>query len=270
MTILEGILKQHAERIVHFIATSKGYKPLDPPCKASEIKCCPFCGEKSYFAFPSGENKEQYAWFCGRNCEASRLPKVETGRDIPPKPRRALEWPLFCEISGIGDEYHDVKFEDIQQSKGKLDYMIKFARTPKGIILMTGDPGTGKTYACLGICEYFTRRWADCIFLSQKRMARLWLAGINNPYDNFLDKLIRTPLLVIDDFATGEPNPKFLEFFMEVINSRIQWKERGTVITTNLDSNKFANFCGEALADRINTGQIMQFDGGSRRKKTIL
>ena len=75
---------------------------------------------------------------------------------------------------------------------------------------------------------------------------------------------------MIDDFATGEPNSKFLEFFMEVINTRIQWSNRGTVITTNLKTKEFNTYCGEALVDRITTGQKFIFVGESRRKPIIL
>jgi hypothetical protein len=273
MKILDDLLKKEVkeeqeDKFIHFISSSEGYKPLETPRWLSEIEGCPFCGSSKLFAW--AVDKDHNAVFCGRVCLASKLPMASTGRDIPAIPQRALEWAFFCEINGIGDQYHDVRFEKIQQNKGKLDYMLKFASSPKGIILMMGGPGTGKSYAALGICEYFTRSSLHCIFLTQKQLATHWVHTQNDPLDNFLQRLISVPLLVIDDFATGEPNPKFLEFFMGIIDSRLQWKGRGTVITTNLDNKKLANFCGEALADRINTGQIMQFEGGSRRKKTIL
>jgi DNA replication protein DnaC len=75
---------------------------------------------------------------------------------------------------------------------------------------------------------------------------------------------------VIDDFGTAEMSPGFMSFFMDLINTRMQWSNRGTIITTNLNDTKFSEYCGEALADRINTGQLFEFKGKSKRVKKPL
>lgn len=274
MKLMSNLAKKEADgmtdrnnKLVHFFMSSKGYLAIDPPAWANELEC-PFCGEKSFFLCMI--DKERRAWGCGRICAGSKLPSEDQGMSTPPKAQRSILWPLFCELNGIGDEHYDVRFENVQQSQGKIDYMLKFATAPRGIILMRGEPGTGKTYAAMAICEFFTRRSSNCIFTTQKQMSNNWLIAQGDHMNNYINTVMATPLLVVDDFATGEPNPKFLEFFMDVINTRIQWKARGTVITTNLDVKKFSLFCGEALSDRIMTGQIFSFEGGTRRKKIIL
>ena len=70
--------------------------------------------------------------------------------------------------------------------------------------------------------------------------------------------------------ATAELKEGFLSFFMELINSRIQWTNRGTVITTNLQNDQINALLGDALSDRILTGQIFEFEGPSRRMPVIL
>lgn len=274
MKLMSDLAKKQADgmtdrnnKLVHFFMSSKGYIAIDPPAWSSELEC-PFCGEKSFFLCMI--DKERRAWGCGRVCAGSKLPSEAQGMSTPPKAQRSILWPSFCELNGIGDEHYDVRFENVQQSQGKIDYMLKFATAPRGIILMRGEPGTGKTYAAMAICEFFTRRSSNCIFTTQKQMSNNWLIAQGDHMNNYINTVMATPLLVVDDFATGEPNPKFLEFFMDVINTRIQWKARGTVITTNLDVKKFSLFCGEALSDRIMTGQIFSFEGGTRRKKIIL
>ncbi len=263
---LEG-LADRDNKLVHFIASNKGYLTLDPPKWAKEVEC-PFCGDSSFYLFMV--DKERRAWLCGRNCIGSKLPSsISQGSDIP-KDKRALEWPSFCEINGIGDVHYDVKFESVQQSQGKIDYMLKFAHTPRGIIFMRGEPGTGKTYAAMAICEYFTRKNNFCVFTTQKQMSNNWLLSMGDTMSNYVNSIMGANLLVVDDFGTGEPNPKFLEFFMDVINTRLQWSNRGTVLTTNLEAKKFALFCGDALSDRIMTGQIFNFEGKTRRKKVEL
>ncbi len=86
----------------------------------------------------------------------------------------------------------------------------------------------------------------------------------------FLSSLKTCKLLVIDDFGTGDIPENFMTFFMDLINTRTQWTDRGTIITTNLDNKTLGIKCGEALANRLTTGQQFKFEGASRRNKVIL
>lgn len=260
-------LSERGNKLCHFMTTSEGYKPIDPPKLAQDL-VCPFCGTAEYFLWKLEDDKR--AWTCGLVCKPSKLPKLVDPSLGIPKPNRAILWPLFCEINGIGDCYHDVVFENVNQSAAMKDYMLRFATKPKSILLMRGAPGTGKTYAALAICEYYTRTQNSCVFTTQKRMATDWLECVKAEKLNYIDIINTTSLLVVDDFATGEPGPGFMSFFMDMINTRMQWTNRGTIITTNLCDNKFNSFCGEALTDRILTGQEFQFKGQSKRRKIIV
>jgi len=163
--------------------------------------------------------------------------------------------------------HHDVKFEKIQQSNSKLAYLLKFALKPYGIIFMKGAPGTGKTYACLGVCEFFTRKDSSCIFCTQTQLHERWLHTFkSDDYFNFIHRVKTCCLLVIDDFATGEISPSFMKFLMDLINSRMQWSDKGTIINTNLNNKDFSIVCGEALSSRINTGVLFEYEGKDRRK----
>lgn len=253
--------------LVHYYTSNKGCIEINPPVWAKDFSC-PFCGGDEYTLWK--HDIEKTIWFCKRVCLASRLPKQDEVTSNIPKTQRSIEWPLFCDLNGIGDIHHDVKFEYVNQSQEKLDYMLKFATSPRGIILMRGGTGSGKTYAAMGICEYYTRTNKLCIFTTQKLMISNWLISFSDINNTYISQVSNVPLLVIDDFGLNEPNPKFLEFFMELINTRMQWKNRGTIITTNLDSKSFIAFCGGALCNRILTGQIFEFTGKSRRTKNIL
>ncbi len=270
--IAKSMIKPEMEsKLVHFIATSKGMIAIDPPRLSNEIQC-EFCGSKEHYTCLVTTIKDDFQrlWICGRVCSLSVLPRTLMATTTPPTPKRALLWPEFCEINGIGNLYHDVKFESINQSEAKIAYMLKFVAAPCGFILMQGTPGTGKTYAAMAMCELFTRKSRFCIFTTQKQMSNNWLNAIGDHQNNYINSLTLTPLLVIDDFGTGEVNPKFLEFFMDLINTRMQWNNRGTVITTNLNAQKLASFCGDALSDRLNTGQQFEFKGETRRKPKII
>ncbi len=234
---------------------------------------CEFCGGTQHYApimYPavSGER----AWLC-----ANALCAVNNGKTkvkattTPPTLRCALEWPLFCEINGIGDMHHDVKFEKIEQAPGKIAYLKNFVIKPAGILHMEGKKGTGKTYAAMAVCEKFTRFNTSCIFTTQKQMFNNWLATFKDGnVSNYIDRVLTCNLLVIDDFGIKENSASFMDFFMEIINTRMQWTDRGTIITTNLDLKTLSDFCGEPLSDRIKTGQRFLFEGESRRGNAVL
>lgn len=249
------------DRIVHCIHTHKGYKTLETPKMASEMECI-FCGHKE--GYTCKIDKDTRSWICGRVCPSSKLPKFVSSTYIPPKPRRSLEWALFCENNGLGDLYHDVKFDLIDQNQGKLDFLKKFAKNCQGLLLMHGSAGTGKTYACLGLCELFTRTSEYAKFTTMRQLIDDWSRSFD-PSSNFVRDIKRVELLIIDDVGTGTPPDKFMEFFMDLINSRMQWKNRGTVITTNLTPEKLSEICGDALSDRFKTAQQFVFSGKSRR-----
>ena len=253
---------------VHFYFSQNGYTPIDPPVRANEFSC-PFCGEEDFHLY--SVTKDQKAWMCGRVCEGSRQRSGSLGSITPQIAKRALEWPLFCEQNDIGDLKHDVRFEKIEQSAAKVDYLLKFATKPAGIILMQGTKGNGKTYASLGVCEYFTRKNSFAIFTTQIQMQHNWLMTFKSDIHNhYIQSITNCNLLVVDDFGTGDIPPGFMTFFFELIDKRSQWSDRGTIITTNLSDEHFSRYCGEALNDRIGTGQKMVFKEKSRRKQIVL
>jgi len=255
-------------KICHFYASNQGYLPIDPPVYAKDFEC-PFCGNKE-FALIMIDPKNR-AWLCDRVCLGSKLPYSITSRDVLPISKRALLWVEFCEINGIGDIHHDVCFEKIEQSQGKLDYMLGFATNPNGIAFMKGEPGTGKTYASMGICEMFTRSSASCMLFTLREMLNKWLLTFKSKeHDNFVDRIKNVRLLVIDDFGLCEMTPTASEFFLDLINSRMQWKNKGTIISTNLNNNDLNKYCGHSLVDRLKTAQVLEFKDVSRRIKKPL
>ncbi len=271
-TMMHNILPSKPTICSH-VSTPWGITALPEPVLSIEKKCGYCDGIGHYTPMVDPKESDARTWLCANPvCEVY---KAVTGpRPTTPatSKKRSLEWPLFCELNGIGDEHHDVKFESIDQAQAKISYLLKFSTTPRGIILMRGEPGTGKSYCCLAACEFFTRNNTSAMFTTQKNLANKWLDTfkINDNYNNFIDKVTTFNLLVIDDFGTGELPPGFMGFFMELINTRMQWKTRGTIITTNLEEKPFNQFCGEALSDRLLTAQIFEFKGKTRRKKTIL
>jgi hypothetical protein len=250
-----------------------GIIPLQKPILSKE-KICEYCEGKDHIAvFLEPSKCADYVWLCiNPDCLAFEAKTMPRQYQPTPKTFRALEWPKFCEMSELGDLCLNIRFEDIVQSEGKIEYMKKFLARPQGIILMRGDKGTGKTFSSLGMCEFYTRKSISVIFLTQKQMLKKWVQSITDKELNtFQDKVKNIELLVIDDFGIGEVPPGFMSYFMDLINTRNQWSNRGTVVSTNLSGEDFTKYCGEALSDRFTTGQIFHYESStSRRHKMVL
>lgn len=274
MKSMNGILTEkytiatNEKALTNTVAEAYNFKDLEYPTISTEM-ACPLCGCKEFFTCMAQmfEGDTRKAWCCAEpSCLAYRASTYKGATNIQPIPRSTITWANLCEIWGLGDLMQQVRFENIQQNDAKLKFLAKFAASPKGIAFFTGEPGTGKTYAALGVCEYFCRSDSSCWFTSGKKMIEDWIKSKDGTYN---EKMREIKLLVIDDFATGELNSSFLAFFMDLISHRMQWSKKGTIITTNLESQKILEICGKALVDRLTTGQTLLFKDQSRRKPII-
>jgi len=270
--IAESLMPNGSEKMINALYQPFGIKYLETPILASEAICSICSGSRGMSCLVDPISSDDVAWFC---IEPHCMALVRESKPKPSLPtshvKRSILWPSWCELNGIGDLCgKGVKFEDINQSEGKIQYLKKFASSPTGIIIMQGSPGSGKTYAALATCELFTRTNSSCLFFTQKQMIDQWASSFQSdkPWV-FKDKCCRMSVLIVDDFGLCEPPPKFLDFFIDIINTRMQWSNRGTIITTNLDEKKLSEFCGASLMDRLNTGQPFIFSNQSRRKPPL-
>lgn len=252
-------------KLVHYQAVVGGWRKLDTPVISTEIKCaiCQGADHGVVIATPIGSIHEK-VWICHtRNCASNK--DLDHRVSMYPKApcKRALEWPLFCELNTLGDTCHDISFDKIVQSSEKMQALSDFLTSDNQCLLMYGTKGAGKTYASLGICEYFTRTNPSCIFTTHRNMKKdFYNSDLSN---NYISRVTNVNLLIIDDFGLIEPTESFMEFFMDLISTRLQWKKRKTVLTTNLDFEKFIEICGESLSDRFKRAVRLKFSDSSRR-----
>lgn len=253
-------------KTVEYVAVIGGWRKLDVPTLSTKLNCL-ICDGKIH-ATPLCDPKKGPARVrvcLERNCESNKTIRTPMATTTPVDFKRVIQWPVFCEFMTLGDEYHNVTYEDIRQDPHLLDPIRKFLKEDKHFLILQGNKGTGKTYAALGLCEYFTRTNESCYFTTQKKMVNDWLETFNDRVSNYINKVTNTELLCIDDFGTGQPTAQFMSFMFDLLNSRMQWRKRKTILTTNLSDKEFIKVCGDALCDRLRTGTLINFDGHSRR-----
>lgn len=252
-------------KLVHYQAVVGGWRKLDVPTMSTDLKCaiCQGVDHGVVIATPIGSTSER-VWICHtRNCASNKdLSHRQSMYPLPNK-KRAIEWALFCELNTLGDVHHDVSFEKIVQSSEKIAALRDFLTSDNPFLIMQGSKGAGKTYASLGVCELFTRTNISCIFTTHARMKKdFYNSDLSN---NYIARVTNVNLLVLDDFGLIEPEKNFMEFFMDLVNTRMQWKKRKTIFTTNIDSEKFIQICGDALTDRLKRAIRLKFNDSSRR-----
>ena len=237
------------------------------PTPASEVRCLECGGSKGLTPFLDPTIDASRVWFCTSGCK-SRIPqhplKKADGQAI--KSSGSKEWIKFMDDCHVGDLYEEVTFKGILQPDSALEMLRQFAEKPSGILTIFGTPGGGKTYAALGTAELAMQTDPRVKFYTAIDLASKWSGRMQNGQHSLAEDLKKTRLLIIDDIGQGSVKPLLLDLLFEVLSYRIQWKEKGTILTTNLEPDKLMQILGEAMTDRIRTQKWLELFGKSRRK----
>ncbi len=105
-------------------------------------------------------------------------------------------------------------------------------------IFFTGPTGTGKTHLAKALAHAICRKYLSVRFFTFQQFFELLSASdLNNQLSKFMKQMIKTDLIIIDDFAFKKLNDRLSEYFYAIVN------ERYTVKSMILTSNR-------ALVDR--------------------
>lgn len=138
-------------------------------------------------------------------------------------------------------------------------------------VLIAGPCGTGKSHIAQAIGHCAVRQEKDVLFTTQAKMlGQLHAAKATNSYDRKLKALIRTDLLIIDDFGLKPLQSPQDEDLHAVIAER--YEKHSTIVTSNLDFDEWGDafpnkILGAATLDRLRHGAYrVVLDGNSYRK----
>lgn len=155
----------------------------------------------------------------------------------------------------------------------QMDKIMRFAREPKGYLLLAGANGTGKSFVAQAIYEEHASYKLPCydldeaFFINQADLNERWLhAKQENHSLELSSRLKKTKLLVLDDLGTKTPSDSFSDFLYAIIDHR--WNNKstlGTIITTNMTGKITRERFGDAILSRIASGIQIRFDGEDRR-----
>jgi len=138
-------------------------------------------------------------------------------------------------------------------------------------ILFTGPTGIGKTWLACALAHKACR---DGFLALHKRIAELFrelaVARVDGSFGQFLTKLSRIDVLVLDDFAMAPLKEQERRDFLEICDDRYQ--RRSTILTSQVPVNHWHEQIGDpTLADSImdrlvHNAYRIELDGESIRK----
>lgn len=148
----------------------------------------------------------------------------------------------------------------------------QFLKNPKGFFLISGSNGNGKTFTARAIYDFFTNPLSDNKFWNQADLNIKWQEAFSEYKctSYLLETIIRAPLLVLDDIGTRKPSDSFGDFLYLIADKRYESKECcGTIITTNLTSQKMREQFGDAFVSRVSSGICVRHEGADRRSSVF-
>lgn len=169
-------------------------------------------------------------------------------------------------------EHFDLTFNpSINAAQIRELSLCRFVEKAENIFLI-GPTGTGKSHLAKAIGHCACRKYMTVQFFNfYDLFSQLSKADLNNRLDNMLKSLVKTDLLIIDDFAFKKIDQKYAEYFYAVVDQRYGLKS--TIITSNRSISDWTAvfpdpIMANALMDRLchNAHQII-IKGESYRKK---
>jgi DNA replication protein DnaC len=149
-----------------------------------------------------------------------------------------------------------------------MNALKTFVANPRGYLILAGKNGNGKSFSARAIFEYFSGEHGENLFWNMAKLYMFWQEEIRKfgEVGDLLRRILKAPLLVLDDLGTRKPSDAFMDFLYWIADQRYENRENcGTIITTNLTSQSMREMFGDAFVSRVSSGICVRNDRPDRR-----
>lgn len=196
---------------------------------------CPICKGRGDFM---RSDDSGYVWLEDCVCK-------ERGRGLARLKRSGLDESLTLE-----------NWQSVERWQGRAkELAMEFAEDPEGWFFVSGNPGTGKTHLCAGLCRLLIDKGMETRYMLWRDTAMQLNASANDSeeFSRLMKPLQTVKVLYIDDFfksGGGKPSPGDKNRAFEIINARYNRRDLITVISSEWTTGAMDSI-DEAVASRI-------------------
>jgi DNA replication protein DnaC len=139
-------------------------------------------------------------------------------------------------------------------------------------LIFTGPTGVGKSHLACAIGNHACRKGYSTLFININMLVeRFELERAKGTYLNFLQRMKRVNLLILDDFGIKPMTPSQYQDFYDLVEERSE--DNSTIITTKVSIQNWSEIIDdpvvcEAVTDRLASRSLpLEFKGDTYRSK---
>lgn len=254
-------LKQQNQRLQEQRRTLLERMGLPADC-LDESPACPLCGDSGY---RDGQMCRCLRAYCAREQQRELSRMLDLGSQS--FETFSLEWYSEAEDPALG-----------VSPRENMDWIFRTCRrwaagfsTESGSLLLTGDPGLGKTFLSAAIArevsgEGFSVVYDTAAHIFERFEARKFGREAGEEIDADLERVMDCDLLILDDLGTEMTTPFVQSALYSIVNGRVL-SRRPAIVSTNLKLEELGRRYGPQTASRLEGEyQILPFFGEDIRK----